>query len=582
MIGSRMKRALGRSWSRFSRTPFGTLVKVFVGRMFHGGDKSASGDLDLGPGVMVSLMAMPGLLVSLLTFEKYGSLMRFLNGSGQFDPFTATIPDEYFFIVLSLAVSAGAAVWHWDAIFLDRRDHTNLVPLPIKLRSIFLANLGAILIVTGLYTVVANAASVFLFPIAVAGSQASFTVFLRFAAGHFTAVISASTFGCFAVFALSGLLMTLLPAELFRKISHLARFAAAIILFGLVVSSFAVPDLLQRMSPTDSQRLMLLPPLSFLGVARTVWGRGTEAFVPEMLRAALAAISLAAFIAIAAYAASLRRSFLRIPELPEAGPLPHTGTFRSPLAFALSAVLGDGLRRACYQFVMRTLVRSESHLQILGGFMALGLVLSASALSSATNLHTMVGGKLPSADALSVPFILSFCVVVGIRFAFAIPADLRANWVFQFWLDREGKAARNTARYALLTLSLALLVPACFVATLAFWGWTVALLHTAIVIISTAVLAEVCLLRFRKFPFTCSHPSFRSHSGLVAVAYLFGFLFFTGYLVEIERWALIEPWRALCFVPLWGAVLGGIHYYRNQMLGMDRELVFEELPTSAL
>jgi hypothetical protein len=31
-----------------------------------------------------------------------------------------------------------------------------------------------------------------------------------------------------------------------------------------------------------------------------------------------------------------------------------------------------------------------------------------------------------------------------------------------------------------------------------------------------------------------------------------------------------------------GAVLGGIHYYRNQMLDMDRQLVFEEVPVSAL
>src|SRR5262245_4628413 len=47
------------------------------------------------------------------------------------------------------------------------------------------------------------------------------------------------------------------------------------------------------------------------------------------------------------------------------------------------------------------------------------------------------------------------------------------------------------------------------------------------VMLSTAVRVEVRLLRFRKFPFTCSQPSFRSHSGLVAVGYLFGFIFFT-------------------------------------------------------
>ena len=51
---------------------------------------------------------MPGLLVSLLMFEKYGSLVRFLRGQGPFNPFSATIPDEYFFIILSLVVTGAA------------------------------------------------------------------------------------------------------------------------------------------------------------------------------------------------------------------------------------------------------------------------------------------------------------------------------------------------------------------------------------------------------------------------------------------------------------------------------------------
>ena len=146
--GWRWKRAARRRWSRIVRTPFGRLTQLFAGRMLNGRDESNSGDLDLGVGVMVSLMAAPALLVSLLTFEKYGSLIRFLNGSGAFDPFTATIADDYFFVVLSLVVSGAAALWRWDAIFLDRRDYTNLVPLPIGLRTIFLANLGAILFIS--------------------------------------------------------------------------------------------------------------------------------------------------------------------------------------------------------------------------------------------------------------------------------------------------------------------------------------------------------------------------------------------------------------------------------------------------
>lgn len=579
--GWRWKRAARRRWSRFLRTPFGRLTQLFAGRMFHGGGESDSGELDLGVGVVVSLMAAPGVLVSLLTFEKYGSLIRFLNGSGVFDPFTETITDEYFFIVLSLAVSGAAALWRWDAIFLDRRDYTNLVPLPVRLRTIFLANLCAILFLTGLFTFVANIASAVLFPLAVVGSQNSVSVFFQFAAGHVAGVLAASSFGCLAVFAVTGLLMALLPAAFFRRISHVVRFCAAIVLLALVASSFVVPELLSRMSVSDAHRIALLPPVSFLGLTRTVWGRGSEPFVSEMFQAGLIALVAAFGTAMLAYAASFRRSFLRIPELPDTGPLPRTRASFSPLVYFHRMVLREPSPRASYDFMVRTLLRSESHLQILAGYAALGLVLAANALSSTPDLRSLVVGKVPPVDVLSVPFILGFCMVAGVRLAFEIPADLRANWVFRFWLDREGHAARTTARYVLLVFSIAWLAPLTFLATLWFWGWTIATLHTLVLAFSISVMAELSLLRFRKMPFTCSYPPFRSHSGLVVVGYLFWFIFFSGYLVEIERWSLLDPWRTLCFAPLCFVALAGAHYYRRQMLAMDKQLLFDEAPASA-
>jgi hypothetical protein len=174
--------------------------------------------MDVGLGVILILLAMPGVMVSLLLFEKYGSLIRFLRGDGVFDPFTATIPDEYFFIVLSMVVTGAAAVWRWDALLLDRRDYTNIVPLPISLRRLFLGNLVAILLLATVLTLDVNAASFILFPIAVVGSQVSFAVFLRFALGHAVTVVLGSAFSFLAVFALIGLLMAALPYTLFRRI----------------------------------------------------------------------------------------------------------------------------------------------------------------------------------------------------------------------------------------------------------------------------------------------------------------------------------------------------------------------------
>jgi hypothetical protein len=574
------KKFLRKRWGAFTQTPFGCLVRLFVGRMFHGGAERGAEELDVGVGVILILLAMPGLLVSLLMFEKYGSLIRFLRGDGVFDPFTATIPDEYFFIVLSVVVTGAAALWRWDSIFLDRRDYMNLVPLPISVRSLFFANLCAILVLAGLFTLVVNAASLFLFPMAVVGSQGSFSVFFRFAAGHTVAVFLASTFSCFAVFALAGLLMALLPAAVFSRISLFARFLVAIWLLALLGSSIAVPDLLPKMSIANAHRVAVLPPVSFLGVSRTVWGRGGDPFVGGMTRAAVAVLGLVFFTAILTYLVSFRRSFIRIPEAPDAGPLPRVAFPLSPLAVLQNVIPRTPSERACCQFVARTLLRSEGHLQVVLGFLALGLVAAADTLASASNPQSIVTGKTPSLEFLSVPFILSYCMVIGIRFAFEIPADLRANWIFRFWLDRDRHEARAVARRVLLMFSLSWIAPACFFVTLAFWDWTVALLHTAVLTLCTVVLIEILLMRFRKIPFTCSYPAFKSHSGIVVVAYLFGFVVFTGYVAQMECWSLLGPWRVVWFVPVLLIVVGALHFYRKQMLDMDKELIFEDVSVS--
>ncbi len=525
-----MKQLIQTRWQAFSRTPFGCLLRLFVARMFHGGGEPGAGELDLGIGVLVIMLAMPGILVSLLMFEKYGSLIRYLRGHLIFDPYTTTMPDEYFFIVLSLTVTGAAALWRWDALFLDRRDYTNLVPLPLSLRAIFFANLSAILALAALFTIVVNAASLVLFPMAVVGSQSSFAVWIRFTLGHAVAVFTASAFSFFAVFASAGLLMALLPVT----------FILAVVLLTLLASSFTVPYLLTRLSVPAARKIASLPPVSFLGLARTIWLQGADPFAVSVSKAALSAVGATILIAFIAYALSFRRSFIRIPEMADAGPLPRLQHSLSPLALLHQAILRVAPQRACYHFVARTLLRSDGHLQILLGFAALGLVLSAETLSSAPDLHSLVTGPAPSTQFLSVFFILAYCIIVGIRFAFEIPADLRANWIFRYWLDSGQQDARPIARRVLLLFSLPWLAPAAFLSVLLFWGWTAAFLHAAILIACVIVLVEALLIHFRKIPFTCSYPAFQSHSGLIFVAYLFGFLLFTDYLPEMEHWSLLR------------------------------------------
>ena len=145
-------------------------------------------------------------------------MAQWLRGISSADVLQTAFPDEYFFIVLSMTVTGAVAVWRWDAIFPDRRDYINLVPLPIATRTIFSANLLAVLFLAALVAVDVNAISCVLFPTVVAATQLKFLFFLKFAAVHAVAVLLASVFSFFAVFSILGLLMAVLPPSAFRRV----------------------------------------------------------------------------------------------------------------------------------------------------------------------------------------------------------------------------------------------------------------------------------------------------------------------------------------------------------------------------
>ena len=59
-------------WELWRQRPFWRLVELFVARIFRGGGDSDSEGLDVGVGLVLTLLAVPGGFVSILLFDKYG------------------------------------------------------------------------------------------------------------------------------------------------------------------------------------------------------------------------------------------------------------------------------------------------------------------------------------------------------------------------------------------------------------------------------------------------------------------------------------------------------------------------------
>jgi len=572
-----------RAWARkqAAARPFVRLAGHFVNRSLRGGAESDSEELDFSTGLLLMLLPVPGTFVSIIFYDKYSTFLQWIRKDPTMEPYSASLGDEYLFIVVSMVLTGVIAVWRWDSILLDRRDFANLVHLPVSAWKLFTANLVAMLFLTMLFAFEVNIGSTVLFPLVVSSSYPEFSIYAGFAVGHASGVGLASVFTFAAVVALIGLLMFSLPYRVFRRVSQYLRIALVLFFLFLLMTSFMVGPLTSRLKENPGSGIRLLPPVWFLSLCETVRHAAAPIYQRLGMQAwwALAGTTVLAGVA---YSLSYRRCFLSIPETVEGSASKRGLLLPVLLRMANRWYLPTPARRACFAFVARTLTRSEKHFTALGSFVGMGLLLCAQTLVTATHDGTAMGGRIPAPALLSIPFILVYCLVVGLRFIFEIPADLRANWIFKIQVDARAGESVALGRALAWTILAPLLIVACLPAYAYGWGWSVALLHLGYAGVMTWLLVETMIVRLRKIPFTCSLPMFKENAFVVVFLLFVGFYLFVTAGAFLEYVAFVDPVRAI--IP--GMILGGwclaIRQYRKNLLEVEKEIIFEEGPAEAV
>jgi hypothetical protein len=239
-------------------------------------------------------------------------------------------------------------------------------------------------------------------------------------------------------------------------------------------------------------------------------------------------------------------------------------------------------QKAGFQFVGKTLLRSEAHRLVLTAVGGLALVLASQALMDAFDGAKSLRQAALTPDALSIPFILSFLIIIGLRVVFEIPAELRSNWIFQLMTDPDGQECTGLARRVILILVLPWLFVIAFPVYVYLEGWTVASLHTLLVVTWALLLTNIMLIRFRKIPFTCTLPLFKQHSFVTLLSGCFGFLIYAVSTPEFESSALAEPLRMLSLAPFALVLWYVPHYLGKNSTELERRLIFEESPTQTI
>jgi hypothetical protein len=554
-------------WTTYSQKPFFRLARLFVQRTFRGTGDAGQDELGFGTGLLLALLSLPGGFYSILLFSKYSTFLQWMRGEQVNDLVTAALPDEYFLIVISTVVTGLVAVWQWDSLFPDRRDFANLVPLPLSALSIFGANFTAIFFLAALLALDVNAASGLLFPFVVSASGGSFLFFVHFLGIHVFVVLLASTFSFFSILLIVGLLTLVLPYAIFRRVSLYLRAIVIACLVATLATSFAVPPRLGNL--TDSL-VQLLPPVWFFGLYELL--RGISNPLAHLGRAALIASAVAPVAAAACYASSYRRVFIRIPETVDRVPTHQTARLSWAFRLLDRTVLNTPFQQAGFRFVIKSLFRNERQGLILGGFLGLGVITAAQFLFSAIPISKVT----PSAELLAIPLILSYCIILGLRFAFAVPTDIRANWIFQLCIDRTAYECVPLGRRILLASVVPWLITIVFPLYTHLWGWRVGVMEAFVVTAWSSVLVEILLLHFRSIPFTRPYPSFRDSAVVVAISYILGFFGFVMVTAYLELGALHNSSIIAVLIALPVGAWYVLSQIRRGIPDIDRELVFEQ------
>ncbi len=361
----------------------------------------------------------------------------------------------------------------------------------------------------------------------VPASRGFLGVLRSFGAYWFT-MLAAGVFIYGAVLGAQGLAQ-ILPRRLFLRLSGYLQMAAFCLIVGVYFLQPGFGGLDDLTIGSIGRVIQWLPSYWFLALYQQLNGSMHPALEPLARRAWM---GLAGVVCGAAtvYALSYWRTLRKIVEEPDIAPGSH------PL-FWLPR-FGSQPQTAIGQFSVRTLGRSRQHRLILGFYLGIGLAFTSLLLNgSGAGMSNPWREKSMLLWAASIMMIV--LAAVGTRVAFALPLDLRANWIFRVIGVRGGLQSLAASRRALLLLSVTPVWLPTAVVCLGLWPGRQNAAHLVVLGLLGMILADICLLGFRKIAFTCSYLPGKSRVHMIFLGAL-GVLLVGSNGTMLERHALRE------------------------------------------
>ena len=181
---------------------------------------------------------------------------------------------------------------------------------------------------------------------------------------------------------------------------------------------------------------------------------------------------------------------------------------------------------------------------------------------------------------MPAPIVPPLFIVTGLRYAFTIPSELRANWLFHMGCSTPAEylVGARKAAFLLAMAPFGFLLPIFVTA----WGWQAGSIHVLMGAITAWLLLDIQMAGLEKLPFTCSYVPGKANVKSMWMIYIMAYLVYVSGLSWVYLNVLRSPGHFLWFAVGAAVVKVAVARYRRSNAEFDIELVFDERPEPAV
>jgi hypothetical protein len=528
---------------------------------------------------VIAFLAAPALILPFLLAKKYVWLVQ------QPDLMRAAIAqDRTLALLLVMLATTMIAMVMWENIFPDRRDSRNLGVLPIPARRFVLARLTAIV---ALFVLVFGAGAA-IESVSFAIVQANFS---NEAPGglvlvaNLIAVGGAAAVVFFGILAVQCAVVNVSGPDLAHRIAVVVQIVAVVLVLQMplllpgrelyIVTGGAPPGW------TQTAAAWALPPLWFLSLYELI-ATGDYETTRTAAYATAAAVVTVPIAALAFYAASYKRlTRLAIEGRPSSARRPRLGIAQVQRV-VVRGVARVPVRAAVCAFTLRTLARSRQHRMLMAIWIGLAAACIISGALPSLIRYGWAALDRPLPIILVAPLILAALTQAGMRSLFAVPTEIKANWVFRLNEPTHLPDAIAGAAASLVVAGVLPPVLLAFFSAWWLWGLAIGLKHALFCGVLATLLVQFLTRSIDKIPFTCTYLPGKGNLAKLWPAYLAAFSLYTYSMSSLEASLLESPaayvWVTSSLTLVAAAAAWSRYRNARQLVGLR----FEEEPADAL